>query len=239
MEEFKFKKAENRENKSEVRVEIPTKEDELRRIGTTLQNIKWFEENYYYPNQIVLPKYHKELAEKILSGEISMTEVDSNELEQALEYSRNDYVEADKSVNNEILRRGQEVIAAFEQWHTRWGFKIFEKYSILLTKYGTEGSYNYDKGLAILRIDTPNHFSMAMHEFVHIGIEEIIIKKYGLSHWKKERIVDLICNNILKLSGCAIKEGGEEGLSKLNKFVTSETINNLPNAIEKYLQNKS
>jgi hypothetical protein len=29
---------------------------------------------------------------------------------------------------------------------------------------------------------------------VHIGIEKNIVKEYQLTHWEKERVVDLICS---------------------------------------------
>ena len=38
----------------------------------------------------------------------------------------------------------------------------------------------------------PNPAHTAVHEMVHMGIEEDIVKQYGLSQGEKERMVDLI-----------------------------------------------
>ncbi len=35
-----------------------------------------------------------------------------------------------------------------------------------------------------------------VHELVHIGIEEIIVQRFKLSHWEKERTVDLVTSKM-------------------------------------------
>lgn len=83
----------------------------------------------------------------------------------------------------------------FLDYQDKWGFKVFPQYKIKLTLYGPGGSYNYSTGDIIMLVRENERFSREpsetiVHEMIHIGIEEIIIKKYNLSHWIKERIVD-------------------------------------------------
>ncbi len=76
-----------------------------------------------------------------------------------------------------------------------------------------------------------------IHELVHIGIEEPIVKRFSLTHSEKERIVDKIC--MLKFK----KEMPKYYIRKLwdirvDKFVTKETLDmDLVKAISGYVKN--
>ena len=84
------------------------------------------------------------------------------------------------------------------------------------------------------RID-PTH--TIIHEMVHIGIDKKIVKEYQLTHWEKERVVDLICSlafgNIL--NNYSLQSKGEKGL---DSFVNKDSIMNLPLAIKHYVKQK-
>ena len=64
---------------------------------------------------------------------------------------------------------------------------------ILLTKYGTGGGY-YPKHKILVNIrnkEPAKIVKIIIHELIHLKIEPLI-KKYKLSHWEKERLVDLL-----------------------------------------------
>ena len=70
---------------------------------------------------------------------------------------------------------------------------------------------------------------------VHLGIQEHIVNKYQLSHWEKERLVDLIC------STCFADILPKYHLQKIetltiDTFATKEAImHDLPKAIEAFV----
>ncbi len=66
-------------------------------------------------------------------------------------------------------------------------------YKIILTRYGTGGSYSRPSKVIInFNKRAPERIlSVIIHEIIHLLIEKFIVK-YKISHWYKERIVDLI-----------------------------------------------
>ena len=73
------------------------------------------------------------------------------------------------------------------------GSKIIDKLNVILTKYGTQGSYILPNSVIINISKVPPEFLIktVIHESIHLMIEHLI-KKYSVEHWVKERIVDLI-----------------------------------------------
>jgi hypothetical protein len=69
--------------------------------------------------------------------------------------------------------------------------------------YGLGGRYNLSTATVTLLttefLKKPASETI-LHEIVHIGIEETIVNKYRLSHWEKERLVDLICMKVTTYS---------------------------------------
>jgi len=133
-----------------------------------------------------------------------------------------------------------KAISRFIEMNQKWGFKIFSKYSVLLTRYGPGGNYYPDEGkiLTITNIDGDLKESCLgealIHEIIHIGIEENIINSFSLNNWEKERLVDLICKLKFKdiLSGYRLQKMGEK---KIDSYITLESIENLPKVIKKYV----
>jgi hypothetical protein len=124
-----------------------------------------------------------------------------------------------------------------------WGFKLFDKYKIILNIWGTGGAYDYESGIIMTRVDEngipnasedPFNYTI-VHEIVHMGIEEIIVKKYDLRYWEKEILVDMIAKIYL---GDLMPKYNIQGRNKImEKFVNYKSIViNLPKAIEKYKQ---
>ena len=133
-----------------------------------------------------------------------------------------------------------KAILEFIEMNKKWGFKIFPKYNILLTRYGPGGSYNPDKANIIMMTSINGTFKKShpeetvIHEIIHMGIEKNIVNCFGLNHWEKERLVDLIC---------ALKFGDilpnyqiqQQGNKKIDYYITSKSIDQLPKAVEKYV----
>lgn len=121
-----------------------------------------------------------------------------------------------------------------------WDFKIFPKYEVVLTKYGPGGRYNPNTGTVELLIFKGGKFGREpthtiIHEIVHIGIEDSIVEKFKLNHSEKERLVDLLVRIIFKeeFPDYLIQKIGDV---RLDKYVTEETINSLPDAISRYIK---
>jgi hypothetical protein len=78
----------------------------------------------------------------------------------------------------------------------------------------------------------PSH--TILHEIVHIGIEESIVQKYSLNHSEKERLVDLLVKIIFseEFSGYHLQNLGD---SRLDEFISTESIKNLPETIGRYI----
>ena len=133
-----------------------------------------------------------------------------------------------------------KAISKFIGMNQKWGFKIFPKYSVLLTRYGTGGSYYPDEGkiLTITNFDGNLKESCPgeslIHEIVHIGIEKNIVNHFSLDNWEKEAVVDLIC--VLKFKDILpTYQIQKQGNKKIGNYITLKSINNLPKAIEKYV----
>lgn len=81
--------------------------------------------------------------------------------------------------------------------------KIFKpiKYDVFLTMYGTKGSYVPPGGIIVnIRNRTIKDITdTIIHEYIHLQIHKYI-KKYNITHWDKERIVDLIVNKYFKIN---------------------------------------
>ena len=93
----------------------------------------------------------------------------------------------------------ENAVKVFSKWNNKWEFFILDSYNIRLTRYGSGGSYNASTGDIVIlttregcfkRGSNPAH--TIIHEAVHIGLEKNFIKKYGLTHEQKERLVDLV-----------------------------------------------
>jgi hypothetical protein len=133
-----------------------------------------------------------------------------------------------------------KAIPRFIEMNQKWGFKIFPKYDILLTRYGVGGNYYPGQGIVIIMADIDGNFKKfdpletMIHEIIHIGIGENITDHFKLTHWEEERIVDLIC--ILKFKDILPKYPLQEKSSKkIDSYIKSVSIDQLPKAIEKYI----
>ena len=214
-----------------------TAAEEASLVWYLLQEYSWFKSNGYNAHLPAhpeirrlakfslehdgLPKEYKPLVRKVIK-EI---------------YSGKDY---EKQVR--ALEKSRDKISAilpkFSEF-CEWGFNLHKKYEILLTLYGPGGSYDFTKGRIILlsrRLtkaggSSSKTVNTIIHEMVHIGIEPIV-RKFRLTHYEKERIVDLFCSKKLKIRGYYMQGLGDK---RVDKFVVGNDFN-LPSALKEYVK---
>lgn len=172
-----------------------TAEEEARYVWFLINQIEFFNQNGY---RISLPTNSliDDLKTKALQNQLQQD--DYHKLKEAFEkeiYNPDKY----KLGLIQLEETKDKVVKCFPiflDYQDKWVFKIFPQYKVKLTLYGPGGSYNFSSGEIIMLTRENGGFirgepsETIAHEMIHIGIEEIIIKKYNLPHWVKERIVD-------------------------------------------------
>jgi len=158
-----------------------SKRAELERVLRCLKIADWYRENGY---RIVLPK-----------GLVVGKTYRRDRVERAVEkeYREKDYDAAAKVIETAWKRVSGRFVRAL----MRDGIPFLNEYTVQLTKYGTRGSYNPPKGI-VINIDREDMDigRTLRHEIIHLIIHKDI-QRYKISHWKKERLVDLICRKIV------------------------------------------
>lgn len=121
-----------------------------------------------------------------------------------------------------------------------WDFKILPNYPIILTKFGTGGSYNENTGDVIRKISglfMPNvdPASNPIHEIVHIGVEWLV-KDFGLDHSEKEGLVDGLC--ISQLGNVLPNYITQKVKNKkiFEMIAASESLTKIPQLLEEYIK---
>lgn len=150
------------------------KEQESNRIRNTLKKLPWYKEQGY--SNIVVPD---KLSEQSTQEEIDKVLSD--------EYSEEAYENTTKMIHEQW----PELAEKLTELKNIPSFELKDTYKVILTKYGSGGSYNYKTGDVILNLGVKGRISTIAHEIVHIGIEHLI-QKNNIEHWRKERLVDLI-----------------------------------------------
>lgn len=207
----------------EISIQIMSCEEEYNQIWDLFWNMDWFRKNNirvsipqnlaFYELFIYAPNFYgnndKERLYKIFKEEIYDGELYKENL-------------------IEVEKQKDFIINKFENLRMQLGdyFRIYDKYLIKLTRYSPGGQYNIDFGLVLAKIDECNGqkspFQTIMHEIIHLGIEESIVKENMLTHSEKESVVNWIGNMtidnykiqkseetelFLKLKGLNFKDG--------------------------------
>ena len=139
-----------------------------------------------------------------------------------------------------IKNHGSLIEKAMERMKNRetWWFKMFPLYQITLTAFGPGGSYDFRRGIIIMKTKETWNFGRVpyhtiIYEIIHIGIEECIVKKFELTHSEKEWLVDSICVHCFHdvLTDYRVQERGDADVFRL---VSQDNIMDLPHNIRQY-----
>jgi len=153
-------------------------DSEIKRVVDTLNDLKWLNENKY---RYSLPAFKNE-----------PDKVNDEEIRNSVE---NEYSLVEFKVAEEAVRSAWEEkwIKIKEIQDTIIGVDKLNHIKIVFTKYGTGGSYRIPNRIVInLQGKIPEYLiKTVIHECVHLMIENLILKN-KVTHWHKERIVDLI-----------------------------------------------
>lgn len=212
--------------------------EELDYLWLVLKDMPFFRE-YDYDVEIPDHPEFKKLAEISPNfNDVDKEYIEKIFIEQC--YDKNFYNAGLAAIESEKLHI-EKIFPALVEFNKKWGFKIFPQYTIALTGYGSGGMYDPDSGKIVIlatkegQFKRPNPAHTPIHEIIHIGIEENIINRFNLTHKEKERLVDLI---VLKkfddiLPDYQIQSFGD---SRIDPYITSEALDNLPQIIEKYIK---
>jgi hypothetical protein len=150
---------------------------EVQRVKNTIDDARWLDNNKY---KYFLPAF------------IEKTEQDEETLKKAVEkeYSETEFKEAENAIITGWDKRGKDVEIIQKNII---GANNFDELNLVLTKYGTSGSYRLPNKIIINLRDKVFDFLVktVIHESIHLMIEKLI-KDNNVDHWRKERIVNLI-----------------------------------------------
>ncbi len=152
--------------------------NELKTVEEVFSNLEWFENNGY---KILLPAG--------INTNSMLPELKTS-VEQEFE---NNAVIAEKLKTevNEFLKMHKETIDIF---FTGFNYPVPQKIKVSFTAYGPGGMYVLPDSVVVMLKDSPQEIIQTiLHEGIHLVIEEPFVKKYKLSHWEKEAVVDTLC----------------------------------------------
>ncbi len=223
---------------SRVEIVQPTIKQEATSIWRTINDIAFFEKQGYTIN---LPKHSLIDSLLIKSKNGTFGNEDFASIYTLIEteiFDKVIYESAMQKVTNqtELINDLISVIdASKNEWD--WKFNMIDKYSIILTLYGTGGSYDPDDGTITLLTNKKGDFmnyknpaNTIIHEITHMGMEYSIIRKYNVSHGLKERIVDTFVYLMFKekLPEYKIQNMGDNKIDNyLNKKKDIESLNSI------------
>ena len=224
-------------------VSIPTVEEEAQQLVNVLNRYKWFMDNGYtisLPNTPLI----ETLKNKLLAGN-SLTSLEENQVREQFKneiYRESDYQNAFTAIGN-VLRTADSQIPELRRYETAWHFFIPRRYNIRLTMYSPGGQYNPNNGditiLATRSLDRDRLLQTVLHEAIHIGIENIIIQKFNVPHWTKERIVDQFASRQFRsvLPNYWMQTGNVDTSIDVI-FQQADALDNLPQRVEEFMKSR-
>jgi hypothetical protein len=155
-------------------------DSEIQRVKDTLGDLKWLNENKY---RYSLPAFKNE-TEKVNDEEIK------NSVKR--EYSSVEFKTAEEAVHSAWKEKWTKIEKI---QNTIIGADKLDRIKVVFTRYGTSGSYRIPDRIVInLQGKIPEYLiKTVIHECIHLMIENLILKN-KVTHWYKERIVNLIMN---------------------------------------------
>ncbi|MBC2845226.1 hypothetical protein [Winogradskyella flava] len=229
---------------SRIEIVQPTITEEVTSIWRTINDYSFFEKQGYtinLPNDSLIDS----LITKSKNGTFGNEDFSAiYTLVESKIFDQEDYKQAIQKVENQmslIHSFINEIDSKRSKWD--WNFKMFDKYKVIFTLYGTGGSYNPDDGTITLFTNKDGKFmnyenpaNTIIHELTHMGMEYSIIQKYNLNHGLKERLVDTFVYLMFKekLPEYKIQNMGDRNIDKyLNKKKDIESLNSIINKFVK------
>jgi hypothetical protein len=222
-------------------VTIPSVEQEAAFVWKLLTNITFYDRNHYalsMPHSDIVSMLLEKARKNELSGkDLSLLQKGF----QTTVYNRMDYRNGYRAIAD-VLPTADAKVAILQNYHDKWGFYLPPQYDLQLTLYGPGGSYDPKAGTIVIMTTKEGVFKRGrnpletmLHEAVHIGIENTIVSKYGLSHWTKERIVDLFMMRHFKdvCPDYRMQPNAETDIDII--FREEDTWDNLPERVRKYV----
>ena len=232
-------------NQPEFVIQVPSSLDETKYVWSLIKNIQFYHNNGYklsMPNdEIVNTLIQKNKTNKLSNKDWEIFK--SVFLERI--YNKSYYSVSYEIVKSNLLS-ANKAIELFRGYQNKWNFYIPRKYTIVLTLYGPGGSYNPNSGKIFLMTTKYGNFKRSknpletiFHEAVHIGIENVVIKKYKVSHWMKERIVDkFVAHHFMNI--CPDYRLQPNTDTTIDKILNDPKVwDNLPDEISRFLSNKA
>jgi hypothetical protein len=218
---------------SEVVVRAQTQAEAFEYLWHQLGDMRFFRENHY---DVALPAHP--LFDKLAKEGLEGADKEAARRVFEAEVYAPDAFAAGLRTYEGVPHELRPALDAFERWSSRWGFERAPRYEIVLTLYGPGGSYDADKATITVLTTVDGRFKKppldnSVHEMVHLGIERPIVRRLGLSHAEKERLVDRVC--VVAFGGWLKGYKPQPmGPPELDPFVSASTLDDLPAAITRY-----
>lgn len=208
-------------------VRAQTADEAYSYVVDQLGDMEFYQANGY---DVVLPDHPAFGREASSPGS---AEVFASEVYQAAELEQAVKILAEESVN---LKQALEWFAANSATE---GFRSFDRYEVILTLYGPGGSYDPETGTIVLFTTSDGKFKggggphTIVHEMMHLAVEEGLVRRFGLSHWEKERLVDLLVQRDFSesLPDYKLQSLGEKAL---DPYVANVPLARVAEALERY-----
>lgn len=153
---------------------------EIERVKNTLKKNSWLKKNNY---KITLPSG--------VSSVENQKDFNHQKIKKLVssKYLEKEYVNAAASLDNAWNALD---VNSLKNLLSFFGSSLKE-INVILTKYGTGGSYNPPETIIInITLRTSKNLTKTLfHEIIHLLIEPFILK-YGVSHWDKEALVNML-----------------------------------------------
>lgn len=141
-------------------------EYERQRVKFTLSKLKWYKDNGYNVN------------------------VPNGTIEE--EFKKEDYERAAKKLMEEFNKIKKHFADKLTE---KFGSEIPKEFEVILTKYGTGGSYNLPNKVIINILNKKPNIETFKHEIIHLLVEKNV-QRNKLSHWEKEKLVEDILKEL-------------------------------------------
>ncbi|PLX27849.1 hypothetical protein C0583_01270 [Candidatus Parcubacteria bacterium] len=184
-----------------------TLKNEIEHARNMVSKLGWFEKNGYkikLPNRIDINSSNDEIIKAVETEFPSANKI---------------YTELKPQLKRLIVENTKII----NYYFSLFGYNTPDTVNVYFTIYGPGGSYSPPNKISVMLNNSPNWIlKMIIHETIHIIIEQPFIKKYNISHWEKEAIVDALCMSKILKNICLNYKP-----QKQTKKISTDLINNL------------